>query len=300
MANKRKRNAQSKSNKKQKLVEEAVVEKEPSPEPQLEDVQPVSLPGKWTNKQKVLIFCSRGVSYKGRHFVKDLLNLMPHAKTDVKLDKKCNLLMVNEICEMKTCNKCIYLECRKKRDLYMWVANSPHGPSALFNVENLNMMEELKFMGNCLKSSRPVLSFDSSFDEEPHLQLLKELFTQVFGTPRYHPKSQPFVDHVLNFTYLDGRIWFRNYQISEENGDLVEIGPRFTLALSRIFSGSFGGPVLYVNENYQSPNLVRRNQRKAGDEKYISKVLAKNSRQQRKSDHTFHRDSTEAVFQSIE
>jgi len=299
MGKKRKQNSQSKANKKQKLAEEEVV-KEPSPEPQLEDVQPVSLPGKWKNKQKVLIFCSRGVSYKGRHFVKDLLNLMPHAKTDVKLDKKCNLKMVNEICEMKTCNKCIYLEGRKKRDLYMWVSNVPHGPSAMFNVENLNMMEELKFMGNCLKSSRPVLSFDQSFDSEPHLRLLKELFTQVFGTPRYHPKSQPFVDHVINFSYLDGRIWFRNYQITEESEDLVEIGPRFTLALSRIFSGSFGGPVLYVNESYQSPNLIRRVQRQGGEEKYVNKVLSKNARQEKKTDHTFHRDATEAVLHSVQ
>lgn len=62
------------------------------------------------------------------------------------------------------------------------------------------------------------------FDATPHMQLLKEMFIQVFGTPNYHPKSQPFVDHVFNFSLRDGKIWFRNYQIVEENGDLVEIG----------------------------------------------------------------------------
>lgn len=297
MGRKRKQSGQSKASKKQK-VEETVAEEVQEPEIQLEDVPPVSLPGKWINKQKVLIFCSRGVSFKGRHFVKDLLNLMPHAKTDVKLDKRCDLRMVNEICEMKSCNKCIYLEGRKKRDLYMWIANAPHGPSALFNVENLNMMEELKFMGNCLKSSRPVLSFDQSFDGEPHLRLLKELFTQVFGTPRHHPKSQPFVDHVLNFTYLDGRVWFRNYQIQEENGELVEIGPRFTLALSRILSGSFGGPVLYINENYQSPNLVRSMMSKK-DNKYNDKVISKKVKKSKNVENSFHQDPTDAVFQTL-
>jgi hypothetical protein len=41
-------------------------------------------------------------------------------------------------------------------------------------------MDELKLTGNHLKGSRPVLSFDGAFDQEPHLQLLKELFTQVW------------------------------------------------------------------------------------------------------------------------
>ena len=85
-------------------------------------------------------------------------------------------------------------------------------------------MEELKFTGNCLKGSRAILSFDTSFDTEPHLQLLKELFTQVFGTPYHYPRSQPFIDHVFTFTVLDNRIWFRNFQIMEEDGSLVEIG----------------------------------------------------------------------------
>jgi hypothetical protein len=58
-----------------------------------------------------------------------------------------------------------------------------------------------------------VLSFDAAFDAEPHLQLLKEMLTQVFATPRRHHKSKPFFDHVLGFTVADGRIWVRNYQV---------------------------------------------------------------------------------------
>ncbi len=37
---------------------------------------------------------------------------------------------------------------------------------------------------------------------------------QIFSTPYYHPKSKPFVDHVFLFGILDGKIWFRNYQVS--------------------------------------------------------------------------------------
>jgi ribosome biogenesis protein BRX1 len=42
-------------------------------------------------------------------------------------------------------------------------------------------MAELKMTGNCLKGSRPLLSFDQSFNTEDntHYAVLKELFVQV-------------------------------------------------------------------------------------------------------------------------
>lgn len=36
---------------------------------------------------------------------------------------------------------------------------------------------------------------------------------QVFATPKRHPKSKPFFDHVLSFSVADGRVWLRNYQV---------------------------------------------------------------------------------------
>lgn len=74
-------------------------------------------------------------------------------------------------------------------------------------------MAELKLSGNHLKGSRPVLSFDATFDQEPHLQVLKEMLTQTFAVPRRHHKVKPFFDHVMSFTVADGRIWIRNYQV---------------------------------------------------------------------------------------
>jgi ribosome biogenesis protein BRX1 len=61
--------------------------------------------------------------------------------------------------------------------------------------------------------SRPFVVFDKNFDSAPHWQLLKELLHQAFGTPRNHPKSKPFFDHILSFYIVDNRIWFRNYQV---------------------------------------------------------------------------------------
>jgi len=245
------------------------------------------------NKQRTLIFSTRGVSNRSRHFLKDLRDLLPHSKKDAKLDSKGKKLnAVNEVCEMQDCNNCIFLEARKKKDLYMWVSRCPTGPSAKFLVQNLHTVEETKLTGNCLKASRPLVVFDPSFTDptKPHLLLIKTLFTQVFGTPKGHPKSKPFIDHVLSFYYIDSRIWFRNYQIvmdpegsggkkvEQRDPVLVEIGPRFVLNPIRIFEGSFSGLSLWENSHYVSPNKQRKelNLQKAG--KYSNRVTNKKTR----------------------
>lgn len=258
---------------------------------------PVSM-GKWTNKERVLIFSSRGVNFRTRHLMQDLRTIMPHSKADTKMDRKDKLIVINEVCEIKNCNKCLFFEAKKKQDLYMWISNCPHGPSAKFLVQNIHTLAELKMTGNCLKGSRPLLSFDPKFDEEPHYALLKELFIQTFSTPRYHPKSQPFVDHVITFTITDNRIWFRNYQIIEEDASLVEIGPRFVLNLMKLFQGSFGGPTLFENPDFRSPNLHRRDLQLAAAAKVREKQMVKELHKAKRAEQKecVDRDVTADVF----
>ena len=52
---------------------------------------------------------------------------------------------------MKNCSKVLYFEGRKKKDLFLTVADVEEGPTIRFNVEGLNTLGELKFSGNCLK-----------------------------------------------------------------------------------------------------------------------------------------------------
>ncbi|KAI4460803.1 ribosome biogenesis protein brix [Holotrichia oblita] len=136
-------------------------------------------------------------------------------------------------------------------------------------------MAELKLTGNCLRGSRPLLSFDPSFNEKPHYALLKELLVQTFGVPNHHPKSQPFFDHVYIFMVLDNRIWFRNFQILSEDGALAEVGPRFVLNPVKIFSGSFGGVPLWENPHYLSPAKFRQQFRLSAKNKYLNRMQQK-------------------------
>ncbi|CAM9730675.1 unnamed protein product [Discosporangium mesarthrocarpum] len=212
--------------------------------------------GNYRNKQRVLLFSSRGITSRYRHLLADLRKLVPHHKKDVKLDvghKESLASAVNEIAEVKSCNSCLFLECRKKLDLYLWAGKTPNGPSAKFSVLNVHTMDELKLTGNCMLGSRPLLNFDSKFDQVAHWRLVKCILTDIFSTPRGHPKSKPFVDRIMSFFVADGKVWVRNYQIVDkgdggvkekkteklggETASLVEIGPRFVLNPIRIFAG---------------------------------------------------------------
>jgi ribosome biogenesis protein BRX1 len=175
--------------------------------------------GKYHNKQRCLIICSRGITSRVRHLLEDLRTLIPHHKKDSKIDINKNEKggvgsAVNDIAEMRGCNSVLFLECRKKQDAYLWLGHTKSastsgmtsGPSAKFLVENIHTMDELRLTGNCMRGSRPILAFDPAFDDKEELKLLKCLFLDIFGTPRGHPKSKPFVDRVMGFYYADGKV----------------------------------------------------------------------------------------------
>jgi ribosome biogenesis protein BRX1 len=165
--------------------------------------------GRYRNKQRCLVVCSRGVTARYRHLLEDIRTLLPHHKKESKLDAGGQTAAaVNDICAMRGCNTVVFLECRKHQDAYLWLGRTgpEAGPSARFHVTNIHTMDELRLTGNCMKHSRPILTFDQSFQNIPHLKLLKELFVDIFGTPRGHPKSKPFIDRIMAFYYADNRV----------------------------------------------------------------------------------------------
>ena len=245
------------------------------------------------NKQRVLLLPSRGITTRMRHLVNDIEALLPHSKKDSKLDSKSDLSVLNELSELNNCNNCMYFEARRHEDLYLWLSKTPNGPSAKLQVQNIHTMDELKMTGNCLKGSRHILSFDKGFDAAPHWQLMREMLTQMFAVPRTARRAKPFIDHVLSFSILDGKIWFRNYQIIEKDPGavaaaeaegtdpkkaqtepmLVEIGPRMVMTPIRIFEGSFGGPTLFDNPEFVSPNAIRHAMRRSKGESYKTRTM---------------------------
>jgi len=272
-------------------------------EEDLETPKELMGPTRWTNKQRVLVIACRGLSFRDRHLMKDLISLMPHSKTESKMRRGDSLYAANEMAEMKNCNKCLLFEGRKKGDLYMWVSDVSRGPSAKFQVENVHTAGELKMTGNCLMASRPFLSFDMSFSskEKPHLLLLKEMFVQTFGIPKGYPKSQPFFDRVYSFSLVDDKIWIRHYQIlPEEDGSLAEIGPRLVLNPIKIFAASFSGETLWENPKYVTPNATRALLKKMKAGKYAHHVQSKAAYEaSRPKESTYKVDETDEVFNTL-
>ena len=80
-------------------------------------------------ERRCLVFASRGIPHRLRHLLKDIRTLLPHHKKDVKFDgRKDQLYEINQICEMKSCASCIFLESRKSKDFFLWMSKTPHGP----------------------------------------------------------------------------------------------------------------------------------------------------------------------------
>ncbi|KAL3485423.1 Brix domain-containing protein [Aspergillus germanicus] len=218
------------------------------------------------------------------------------SKLDSKKKAAGYNLLLNSLADLHSCNVIFFLEAKKNgQDLYLWLSRPPNGPTIKFHVNNLHTMAELNtgFAGNCLKGGRGIVVFDKSFDEQGPVMaqpgneyrgLIREMLRNVFCVPKRGVKGmKPFIDRVIGIYGVDGKIWIRVYEIREsENGgkkkgdeeeedakpahkskdgpelSLVEIGPRFVLTPIVILEGSFGGPVIYENKEYVSPNQVRR------------------------------------------
>ena len=200
---------------------------------------------------------------------------------------------------------------KRGQDLYLWLSRPPNGPTIKFSVTNLHTMGEMGtgFAGNCLKGGRGVVMFDKSFDEKgpeavgqtgtEYRGLIREMLRKVFCVPKRGVKGmKPFIDRIIGVFGVDGKIWIRVYEIREseagsKNKDdqaedkkaakgaktggtgpevsLVEIGPRFVLTPIVILEGSFGGPVIYENKEYVSPNQVRRDVRMEKASRYAQR-----------------------------
>jgi ribosome biogenesis protein BRX1 len=84
------------------------------------------------NKQRVLVLASRGITQRYRHLMEDVLTLLPHSVKESKFDQvmlaaspprfllipiiqKHDLPLINELCEARNCNNCIFFETRKHK-----------------------------------------------------------------------------------------------------------------------------------------------------------------------------------------
>ncbi|XBW38021.1 hypothetical protein QEN19_003606 [Hanseniaspora menglaensis] len=272
------------------------------------------------NKQKTLLVASRGLTSKNRHLIQNLHDLLPNTKNQHTLDTKKNLnSQLPDLATIYNCNNILYFENRKHQDLYLWISKNPNGPTIKLLLQDIHTALEQQFLGNCLKGSRPIVLFDKTFNDTTNYQnlIFKELLAHTFGVSPNSRKLKPFVDHITMFSLIDGKIWVRNYEIQskvknlseyektleneiEENDDLqlIELGPRFIMTPILVLEGCFGGPKIWENDNYVSPNRYRSFMKMEAAKQAIGRQEKKEQRKLNKKDNVIAADelSNEVVF----
>ena len=182
--------------------------------------------------------------------------------------------MINELCEIKSCNGAPYLEARKHRDLYLWLARAPHArePSSSHNVHTMESLPRATARAHApaaafdgLRSAGPAAAAERPRRTAP----LRALLTATFGTPR--PPAQAVLRPRPAFSRADGRVWVRHYQIAETDDGRApptsrprpppatssSRSARLVLQPIRVFAGAFGGATLYANSAFVRPRAAR-------------------------------------------
>ncbi|AYU78446.1 putative ribosome biogenesis protein [Leishmania infantum JPCM5] len=250
-------------------------------------VQRAQTTKKMTNRQKMLVLGARSMTSKDRHLLLDLRGLMPHSREHPKIGRTNTLGDdLIELCGLHQCNSVMFVEPHRNDVSYLWIGQAPSGPSIKMQINNVHTADEIRMAGNCLKYSRPLLHFDRDFELHPHLRVAKSLLHMAFNTPRYHPKSKPFVDRIMSFLWLDNHIWVRNYQIVPTSPpSLMEIGPRFTLEPVAIFNGCCKGSVLWKSATARPPTEQRRDRKLRRLEKQQVNEVIKEKSEKHKALH---------------
>lgn len=264
-----------------------------------------------TRKVKCMVLSGRGVNARQRHLMDDICSLLPHLKKESKFDTKQGLFALNELAELEGCTHCLFFEPKKPQELFLWASKTPGGPSIRFHVQNIHTLDELHMKGNCMKNTRAILSFDAGFEASEEGKLMKDLLTDIFNVPEAHRKTKPHFDHMFQFSLLDGRVWFRNYQIvpaaekvekhveqipAMEGISLVEIGPRFVLHPVRAFQGSFGGKTIYQNPDFTPASAIRAQIKQGIADKHNRRQDASVVASIRRAESNLPRDELEQIF----
>lgn len=230
-----------------KKMEEAAVET-PEDKPKAKK----SKKFKKINSAHTLVIARKGIHHEYRHFMPEFLRFMPNIQRAPKFTG-IDLVQLNPIADQMGCDTVLLLESVNESTSLLWAAVTPEGPTVCFKVETMHKIEDLNLHGICTFRSSPILIFDPEFDKTPQMAICKEILKKALSVPLGTKGMKRVVDTTLSFFILDGRIWFRRYQISYGDPILVfEAGPRFCLYPVVILSGAFSGKKIWKNTEIPS------------------------------------------------
>jgi ribosome biogenesis protein BRX1 len=225
-----------------------------------------------------LLVSSKGLIRQHAEVFENLLDLVPHAKKDQSVRPE-DFSSLDEIAADRHCDTDRIFETRHRRvvpECYFWISKVPEGPSISFFIEDAQSIQNLRFIGNCLKGSRPILQFDPGFDQTPSLSVAKSLLQRFFSVPFQERHSKPFVDRTMTFMLEGTTIVIRHYQIQWGEGEaetqLAEVGPRVRLSPVFILAGAFRGKKIWMDTDFTGPyKEVKKERREQAERKKIGR-----------------------------
>jgi ribosome biogenesis protein BRX1 len=216
------------------------------------------------NEDALHVLVQRGITPRQRHLVRDLGHLLPRARFGGKMPRSMHLEALQDACFVSEGGmRALFLPATFEDEMRLWLVRLPHGPSVQFQVLNVHTTAECNFEHSLRRVRHPCLvSFDASFDQAPHLRLIRELLRSAFSSPPPGgaPSAAPGQEEshladcgfqtVVSFHYLDERVWMRAYDaVLGEDGtgceELRERGPRLVLTPQRILSSVLDGAPLW-------------------------------------------------------
>lgn len=170
-----------------------------------------------------------------------------------------------------------YLCTKSDSSLFMFGFSSKKRPNSLIigrtfdgevmdmfemSIENMKLMEDFKEAKITL-GTKPCLVFNGEpFEVDPDFVRLKCLLTDYFRGETVENIRLQGIEHVLNFTALDGKIYLRSYKVKYENSgtkvpkiSLAEIGPSFDFSIKRT---KIGSEDLYKKSKKQPKEIIKK------------------------------------------
>nr|UXY87374.1 ribosome biogenesis protein BRX1 [Cryptomonas sp.] len=192
-------------------------------------------------KTTIFIAINPKICTKTKNLAKDLFNIIPNSKLIYNAKKRNFSIEMKYISKSNENNLSIFFNSIKSKIDQILISSHFYDVTYLFSIYNFKSCADFCFFGNCSKWSKPIIVFDKYFDDKPHLAILKNIFVEIFTSKSKGKLSEPLVDHVISFVYVNSKVWLRVYQVKyiknlglddskrEEEVIFLEIGPRVSL-----------------------------------------------------------------------
>ncbi|CAD8208133.1 unnamed protein product [Paramecium pentaurelia] len=223
-------------------------------------------------RNHILIVPTRNLDLQHRHFMLDIMSILPHSKKTNKIKYEQLRQVIPSLCENHKCNSFIVFHTISNQ-LILVFGSYPSGPTVQFSVLNITTIKDLQLAGNFSKKGRVLLQFDQRFDTIVKYKLIKEIITLLFNVAQAR-FTDNFIDRIFTFTTegeAQNRIWFRQYEVYQQK-ELREIGPRFALELISIDEGLSSGNILYQGSSINA-SQTQFKQKIRKSEKKFEKIL---------------------------